>query len=167
MDKEWKKFFKDNMILFIIFIIVILGFVGFHLYRGINNLRDSKINYEAGILEEAPSEIRKYDVNEYKIITKSDQDLAEFYLHELVTMWNKDPGKLYDLMTDKAKKSYSSREDCINELNKMKNSNIMSSTVEYYKVDKSIVIIQTNDKRQFKLITKGINDYEIAYLGFV
>jgi hypothetical protein len=70
-------------------------------------------------------------------------------------------------MTDKAKNTYSSRDDCINTLNKMKNSNIMSSTVAYYKVNKAEVIIETNDHRQFKLITNGINDYKIAYLGFI
>lgn len=167
MNKEWKSLIKENMLLFVVFICVVLGFIGYHAYNGIKYLKNSKTNFDGGILIEAPNEIKNYEANEYKIITTTDQDLAEFYLHELVTMWNTDPGKLYDLMTDKAKNTYSSRDDCINTLNKMKNSNIMSSTVAYYKVNKAEVIIETNDHRQFKLITNGINDYKIAYLGFV
>lgn len=165
MENSWKGFFKENALLFVVFFVVVFGFLSITIYNGIRDARASKITYESGTYEEVPNVIKKYDVNEYKVITKSDQDLAEYYLRKLVKMWDNDPGLLYDLMSTSAKNSYSSREDCIKELTKKKSSRVRSSKVDYYSVNGGNIVIVTNENIQFKLNTKGINDFVIEYMG--
>ena len=84
MDNGWKNFFKENALLFLAFFVVVFGFVGLTVYNMITEVRNKNIIYEGGILEEAPKTIKNYEVNEYKIIEKDDQDLAEFYLKKIV-----------------------------------------------------------------------------------
>ena len=80
-------------------------------------------------------------------------------------MWDKDPGKLYDLMDNKMKNKYTSREDAINRLTKLRSSKVLKSTVESYKVDGNIIVILTNEGIEFKLVGNGINDYRITFMG--
>ncbi len=165
MDNGWKNFFKENILLFLLFFVVVFGFIGLTIYNSIRDARSNIIIYESGTYEEVPNIVKTYEVNEYKIIEKDDQDLAEYYLKQLVTMWYKDPGKLYDLMNDKAKSTYSSREDAINRLTKLRSSKVLQSKVDSYKVSKGEVIILSDQGIEYKLSTKGINSYKITYLG--
>lgn len=165
MDNGWKGFFKENIFLFLAFFVVIFGFIGLTIYNAIRDTRSNVIIYESGAYEEVPTIIKSFDVNEYKIIEKDDQDLAEFYLKQLVSMWSKDPGKLYDLMNDKAKSEYSSREEAINKLNKLRPSKVLQSKIDSYKVEKGNVIILTDQGIEFKLATDGINNYKIVFIG--
>ena len=165
MENSWKGFFKDNIVLFLVFFVVVFGFLSLTIYNGIKDARAKKIIYEGGTYEEVKTIIKSYDVNEYKVISKSDQDLAEFYLRKLVKMWDEDPGALYDLMSNKAKNEYTSRDDCIKKLNKLKSSRVRSSTVDSYKVADGVIIILTNENVEFKLVTKGINDYTIDFMA--
>ena len=141
MDNGWKNFFKENALLFLVFFVVVFGFVGLTVYNMITEARNKNIIYEGGILEEAPKTIKNYEVNEYKIIEKDDQDLAEFYLKKIVKIWSEDPGKLYDLMTEKAKNEYSSKDQAVKRLTKLRSSRVLQSKVDSYKVDKGVVII--------------------------
>ena len=160
-----KEFFKENALLFLVFFVVVFGFLSLIIYNSIRDARINSTELENGPLDQAPDIIKTYEANEYKIIEKSDQDLAEFYLKKLVEMWDKDPGKLYDLMDNKMKNKYSSREDAINRLTKLRSSKVLKSTVESYKVDRSVIVILTNEGIEFKLVGNGINDYTITFMG--
>ena len=167
MDNGWKNFFKENALLFLVFFVVVFGFIGLTVYNMVNDVKDKNTIYDRGALIEAPDIVKTYDVNEYKIITKDDYDLAEYYLKQLVTMWNKDPGKLYDLMNDKCKNEYSSRDEAVKKLTKLRSSRVLQSKIDSYKVEKGVVIILTDQGIEFKLSTNGINNYKIIYMGQV
>jgi hypothetical protein len=165
MDNGWKNFFKENLFLFLVFFVVVFGFLGLTIYNAIRDYRDEHTEYVKEPIEEVTEMIRSYEANEYKIISKDDQDLAEYYLKQLVTIWDKDPGKLYDLMTTTARSEYTSREDAINKLNELKSSKVLRSAIDSYKVEKGTVIILTDQGIEFKLNTNGINDYKITFMG--
>ncbi len=164
-NSGWKKFLKENAILFLIFFVVVFGFLSLTIYNVIRDAKSDFVDAGDGLLIEAPHIVKTYDVNEYKIINKSDQDLAEYYLKQLVEMWDKDPGKLYDLMDQSVKNKYTSREDAINRLNKLKSNRVLQSKVVSYKVDTGVVVILTNENIEFKLVGDGINDYKITFMG--
>ena len=164
-NSGWKKFLKENEILFLIFFVVVFGFLSLTIYNVIRDAKSDFVDAGDGLLIEAPHIVKTYDVNEYKIINKSDQDLAEYYLKQLVEMWDKDPGKLYDLMDQSVKNKYTSREDAINRLNKLKSNRVLQSKVVSYKVDTGVVVILTNENIEFKLVGDGINDYKITFMG--
>lgn len=164
-NSGWKKFLKENAILFLIFFVVVFGFLSLTIYNVIRDAKSDFVDAGDGLLIEAPNIVKTYDVNEYKIINKSDQDLAEYYLKQLVEMWDKDPGKLYDLMDQSVKNKYTSREDAINRLNKLKSNRVLQSKVVSYKVDTGVVVILTNENIEFKLVGNGINDYKITFMG--
>lgn len=164
-NNGWKNFFKDNALLFLVFFVIVFGFLSLTIYNGIRDAKIDSSEYRDGPLVEAPDVVKNYDVNEYKIIQKDDQDLAEYYLKQLVEIWDKDPGKLYDLMDDKVKNKYSSKEDAINRLNKLKSNRVLQSKVVSYKVENSVVVILTNENIEFKLAGNGINDYRITFMG--
>lgn len=165
MDKGWKNFFKENLVLFLAFFVVVFGFIGLTIYNTIRDVRDETIIYEPGAYEEVPTIIKTYEANEYKIIEKNDYDLAVYYLKQLVTMWSNDPGKLYDLMSDKAKNSYASRDEAIKKLTKLRSSKVLQSKIDSFKVEKGTVIIVTDQGIEFKLSTNGINNYKISFMG--
>ena len=167
MNNEWKDFFKENAFLFLVFFVIVFGFVGLTVYNGIRDARLNNEKYETQLPEEMPLVIRSYEANEYKVITKSDQELAEYYLKQLVTYWYNDPGKLYDLMTDKEKNEYSSREEAVNRLTKLRSSKVLQSKVDAYKVEAGVVTILSDQGIEFKLSTNGINDYKISFMGQV
>lgn len=159
-----KQFVKENLLLSILFVIVVGTFIGSGIYKGIKNAVDSNTKYEVKT-EEVEYINRNYEVNEYKIITKDEQDLAEFYYKKIRYMWLNDPGAIYDLMSEKCKSYYDSRDAFINYINKFKSSKTASSYVDYYKVTGTNIIIMTNESVEFKLEHKGINDYKITLVA--
>ena len=68
-------------------------------------------------------------------------------------------------MTEKAKNEYSSKDQAVKRLTKLRSSRVLQSKVDSYKVDKGVVIILTDQGIEFKLNTNGINDYKIAFIG--
>lgn len=165
MDNGWKGFFKENIVLFLLLFVVVFGLVGYKVYNFAHDKRNEKIiygNQEPNVL---PDIVKTYEANEYKVIETDDQDLAEYYLNKIVKIWMDDPAKLYDLLTDKTKSSYKNKEEFVKMLNYMESSFLKSSKVDAYLVDNSTVTIKTNEGIQIKLVTQGINDYKISYIG--
>ena len=165
MDNGWKSFFKENILLFLLLFVVVFGLLGYKVYQFAHEKRNENIIYGEHEPTVLPDVIRSYEANEYKVIEKDDQDLAEYYLNKIIKIWMKNPGDLYDYLTEKTKNSFKTKEEFIKKLDHMKSSFTQSSIVDKYLVENSSVTIQTNEGIQIKVISHGINDFEISYIG--
>lgn len=159
-----KTFIKENLLLSILFVVVVGAFLGNIIYKGIRDAIDNNTPYEPEV-KEVYYQNRNYEVNEYKVVTKDDQDLAEFYYDKLRKMLMNDPGAIYDKMTKKCQEYYDSRDAFINYIVKFKSSTTATSVVEYYKVNGSSITIMSSDNIEFKLEQDGINDYKITLVA--
>lgn len=167
MDSGWKNFIKENIWLFLLLFVVVFGLGGYKLYSVVRFKINENAEFNGAVVKELPNTIKQYEANEYKIIEKDDQDLAEFYLSKIVKIWLNDPGELYELCDVKVKESYKSKEDFVYRMNKFKTTSTKVSTVDAYSVKGGTIVIQTNENMQFKLVTNGINDFKITYIGKV
>ena len=162
--KVVKEFIKENFIWCFLLAFVIFGLGGAKLYNFVQKkVIDSKPYEQQSInIEYEP---KNYGVNQYKVIEKDNQDLAEFYYDKIKKMWLNNPGEIYDRMTDKAKARNGTREEFIKKISKFITSKTPTSIVELYKVEGSKVVIVTNEKMQIILDTNGINDYKITLIA--
>ena len=168
---ELKKLVKDNLILFITFAVVLVCFFGYHIYKAIDTAKYNSYTYEAKPLEEQDYQQKVYESNQYKVITKTDEDLVDYYLSELIELWYSDPGALYDNMTATSKSYYESKDDFLNFVKEHTSSFTKNSTAAYYNLEASgkttKITILTNENIEFILYEKGINSYTIGMIAQV
>ena len=162
--KVVKEFIKENFIWCFLLVFVIFGLGGAKIYKAINKkVIDSRTTkHEEVRLEYEP---KNYEVNQYKVINRTDEELAEFYYNQIKKMWINNPGEIYDRMSEKAKSLNGTREEFINKISKYVTSQTKDSTVAYYKVEGGKVVILTNEYMEIILETNGINDYKITLMA--
>ena len=162
--KVVKEFIKENFIWCFLLLFVIFGLGGAKVYRAINKkIIDSRTYEQQEVSIEY--EPKNYEVNQYKVINRTDEELAEFYYDQIKKMWINNPGELYDRMTEKTKSLNGTRDEFIKKISKYVTYGTKTSTVAYYKVEGGKVVILTNEKMEIILETKGINDYKITLMS--
>jgi len=162
--KVVKEFIKENFIWCFLLAFVIFGLGGAKLYNFIHKkVIDSKpYEHQAINIDYEP---KNYEVNQYKVMYKTDYDIAEFYYDKIKKMWINNPGELYDRMTEKAKSLNGTRDEFIKRISKFVTSQTPSSTVAYYKVEGGKVVILTSENMEIVLDTNGVNDYKISLMA--
>lgn len=162
--KVVKEFVKENFIWCFLLVFVIFGLGGAKLYNYINNKVIDSRTYEKQVVN-LEYEPKNYEVNQYKVIERTDEELAEFYYEQIKKMWINNPGELYDRMTEKAKSLNGTRDEFIKKISKFVTSETPNSKVAFYRVDPGSVVILTNEKMEIILDSNGINNYKISLMA--
>ena len=154
------KFIKDNKktITFIAIVLVIVGIIFIYRYVTIN------IGVYEPSHEPAKIEIRKFNANEYNVVTIDKEIVYRSYYKYFINLLINNPVKAYDMLTNETKENlfdneYNKFSDYVKKLNK---SVLLKADISRYNDEKNRIIIVDNTESSYTFYEKGTWNFTVG-----
>ena len=153
------KFIKDNKktITFITIVLIIVGIIFAYRYITIN------IGTYEPSHEPVKIEIRKYEANEYNVVTMNKEVVYRSYYKYFINLLLNDPTKAYNMLTNETKEKMFSNDinnflDYVNKLNK---SVLRTADISRYNDEKDKIIVVDNTEASYSFYENGVWNYTV------
>lgn len=166
-----KKFISENKVLSIIFIVIIGIAISFFIIDFIN---DRKI-YQSDLYnnEEVPYINKKYEDNEYKVVTISDEDIARHYYRDFIKMVVTNPEEAWKVtIQDGDEETIDFKEDYKvfkSYVDKMVTKKTISNDIVRYHYKKgnsyNIITVVDSENYMYEIYEYGIWNYKVGFRG--
>ena len=141
---------KKLIVFGIIFLLLVIAFVIWYI---INDRPSEGYSIDNPI----PSEPKKYAVNEYTVLTVTDEDMAKTYFSNFVNLMVSDPNRAYYLLDENYRNvKFGSIDNFIGVV-----KNYESATIKRFRRNGSVFYISDSNNNVFAFVVDGVMKYKV------
>ena len=157
------KFIKENKktITFVVVVLIVVGIIFAYRYITLN------IGTYSPAEGPAVLEIKKYEANEYNVVTINKEIVYRSYYKDFINLLINDPKKAYEKLDTETRErlfsnSYDSFTDYVSKLDK---NVLMSADISRYNDEKDKIIVIDTTESGYTFFENGVWNYTVSLAG--